>query len=182
MKENSFVESLVGMVPRFIDHLEITNGELIILANYKYIVQLLFFLKYHTLTQYKVLIDLCGVDYPTKTSRFEVVYNLLSISYNSRIRIKVPISQKSSIPSVTQIYSSANWAEREAFDLFGIFFTNHPDLRRLLTDYGFKGHPLRKDFPLSGYFEIRYDDEKKRIVSEPIEISQEFRKLNLASP
>jgi len=132
--------------------------------------------------QFKMCVDICGVDSPARPQRFSVVYNLLSIQYNSRIRIKTCIDEIHPMPSITQVYSTAGWFEREVWDMFGIFFTNHPDLRRILTDYGFSGHPLRKDFPLSGYSEVRYDDSTKRVITEPIELSQEFRYFNFASP
>jgi len=129
-----------------------------------------------------MLIDICGVDYPEKEARFEVVYNLLSIKYNSRIRVKVVVDELTPIDSVTSIYNSAGWYEREVWDLYGVFFSNHPDLRRILTDYGFDGHPLRRDFPLTGHTEVRYDEAEKRIVTEPVELAQEFRVFDFASP
>ena len=119
--------------------------------------------------------DITAVDYPTKDNRFEVVYNLLSVRHNSRIRVKTYADEATPVPSVTSLYDGANWYEREVYDLFGVFFTGHPDLRRIMTDYGFDGHPLRKDFPLTGYTELRYDEEKKRIVVEPLELTQAFR-------
>jgi NADH dehydrogenase (ubiquinone) Fe-S protein 3 len=140
------------------------------------------FLKNHTNTQFKMLIDITAVDYPSRQSRFEVVYHLLSLQYNTRLRVKVPVSENMAIDSVTFLFPTANWFERETWDMFGVCFLNHPDLRRLLTDYGFEGHPLRKDFPLSGYVEFRYDDSKKRVVSEPIELSQDFRFFDFSSP
>ena len=119
--------------------------------------------------------DITAVDYPAKEQRFEIVYNLLSVRHNSRIRVKTYADEATPIPSITSLYDGANWYEREVYDLFGVFFTGHPDLRRIMTDYGFDGHPLRKDFPLTGYTEIRYDEEKKRIVVEPLELTQAFR-------
>jgi len=119
--------------------------------------------------------DITAVDYPTRENRFEVVYNLLSVRYNSRIRVKTYADEATPVPSITSLYDGANWYEREVYDLFGVFFVGHPDLRRIMTDYGFDGHPLRKDFPLTGYTEIRYDEEKKRIVVEPLELTQAFR-------
>lgn len=119
--------------------------------------------------------DITAVDYPTRDQRFEVVYNMLSVRHNSRIRVKTYCDEATPVPSITSLYDGANWYEREVYDLFGVFFVDHPDLRRILTDYGFDGHPLRKDFPLTGYTEIRYDEEKKRIVVEPLELSQAFR-------
>ena len=119
--------------------------------------------------------DITAVDYPTRSNRFEVVYNLLSVRHNSRIRVKTYADEATPVPSITSLYDGANWYEREVYDLFGVFFVGHPDLRRIMTDYGFDGHPLRKDFPLTGYTEIRYDEEKKRIVVEPLELTQAFR-------
>jgi len=137
-------------------------------------------LKANSLTQLKILNDICVIDYPERTNRFELNYNLLSVKYNFRVFLKTYTS--SYISSVTSIFSCANWIERECWDMFGIFFLNHPDLRRILTDYGFEGFPMRKDFPLTGYIEIRYDDEKANIVYEPLEMSQEYRLFNFTSP
>lgn len=137
-------------------------------------------LEKNSITQLKSLNDICIVDYPEKANRFEVSYNLLSIKYNLRFFIKTYTS--SYITSISSIFASANWLERECWDMFGIFFLNHPDLRRILTDYGFEGFPLRKDFPLTGYIEVRYDDEKANIVYEPLEMSQEYRLFNFTSP
>ena len=133
-------------------------------------------------SQYKVLMDVTAIDYPTRNLRFEVVYNLLSIEYNSRIRIKTCIDEITPVSSSTPLFSSAGWWEREVWDMFGIFFTGHPDLRRILTDYGFQGHPMRKDFPLTGYTEVRYDDSEKRVITESLELSQEFRYFDFSSP
>ncbi|CAG2181013.1 unnamed protein product, partial [Oppiella nova] len=126
--------------------------------------------------------DICGVDVPTRQYRFEIVYNLLSLRYNSRIRVKTYTDELTPIESICELFKGANWYEREIWDMFGVFFINHPDMRRILTDYGFEGHPFRKDFPLSGYTECRYDDEVKRVVIEPLEMTQEFRKFDLQSP
>jgi NADH dehydrogenase (ubiquinone) Fe-S protein 3 len=133
------------------------------------------FLKYHTAAEYTQISDITAVDYPTKDQRFEVVYNMLSIRHNSRIRVKTYADEATPVPSLCDLYDGANWYEREVYDLFGVFFVGHPDLRRIMTDYGFDGHPLRKDFPMTGYTEIRYDEEKKRIVVEPLEMTQAFR-------
>jgi len=127
--------------------------------------------------------DITAVDYPTKSQRFEIVYNLLSISHNSRIRLKTYADEVTPVPSATGLYRGADWYEREVWDMFGVFFSGHPDLRRILTDYGFEGHPLRKDFPLTGYSEVRYDEVKKRVVYEPLQLSQAFRNFgDAASP
>uniref|UniRef100_A0A8H2SF09 NADH dehydrogenase [ubiquinone] iron-sulfur protein 3 n=1 Tax=Welwitschia mirabilis TaxID=3377 RepID=A0A8H2SF09_WELMI len=147
-----------------------------------YLFQLLWFLQDHTYTRFQVLIDICSIDYPSRKRRFEVVYNILSTRYNSRIRVQTSVDNITRISSVVSLFPSAGWWEREVWDMFGVYFINHPDLRRILTDYGFEGHPLRKDFPLSGYVEVRYDDSEKRVVSEPIEMTQEFRYFEKASP
>uniref|UniRef100_J3JXJ3 NADH dehydrogenase [ubiquinone] iron-sulfur protein 3, mitochondrial n=1 Tax=Dendroctonus ponderosae TaxID=77166 RepID=J3JXJ3_DENPD len=140
------------------------------------------FLKDHHNSQMECLMEVCAIDVPGRVFRFELIYNLLSLRYKSRIRVKTYTDEVTPIDSVTGIYKSADWPEREVWDLHGVFFANHPDLRRILTDYGFDGHPLRKDFPLSGYYESRYDDEKKRVVLEPVEFAQEFRQFDLSSP
>ena len=132
--------------------------------------------------QFKQLVDVCGVDYPEKETRFAVVYNLLSLTHNLRIRIMIWTDEDTPVPSACELFSSANWWEREVWDLYGIYFSGHPDLRRILTDYGFEGHPLRKDFPLTGYVEMRYDDEQKRVVYEPVKLTQEFRTFDFLSP
>jgi NADH-quinone oxidoreductase subunit C len=126
--------------------------------------------------------DVCGVDYPSREERFEVVYNLLSLTHNRRIRVKVAASEDTPVPTVVEVFSSANWWERETWDMYGIAFRDHPDLRRILTDYGFQGHPLRKDFPLTGYVEVRYDDEQKRVVYEPVKLPQDWRTFDFLSP
>jgi NADH-quinone oxidoreductase subunit C len=146
------------------------------------IVRGLTFLRDDPECEFKILIDICGVDFPQRGKRFDVVYHLLSISKNQRIRVKVETAESGSVPSVVSVYPTANWFEREAFDMFGIVFSDHPDLRRLLTDYGFSGYPLRKDFPLTGYVEVRWDDEEKRVVYEPVKLVQEFRDFDFLSP
>ncbi len=131
---------------------------------------------------FEQMIDVCGVDYPDRPQRFEVVYALLSVSLNRRLRVKVATDEDTPVPSVVSVYPSANWFEREAWDLYGIFFSDHPDLRRILTDYGFDGHPLRKDFPLTGYVELRYDPDLRRVVYEPVKLTQDFRTFDFTSP
>ena len=131
---------------------------------------------------FEVLIDICGVDYPARPERFDVVYHLLSPRRNQRIRVKVTTDDEHPVPSLVDVFPAANWFEREAYDMYGILFSGHPDLRRLLTDYGFEGYPLRKDFPLTGYVEVRYDDEQKRVVYEPVRLNQEFRSFDFESP
>lgn len=173
---------LIKIVPKWIQYHVSRKDEIVLYVYPQYIKDFILFLRDHINTQYKLLIDVTAVDYPSRILRFEVVYNLLSITFNSRIRIKCCIDETNPINSITEIYSSAGWWEREVWDMFGIFFFNHPDLRRILTDYGFEGHPLRKDFPLSGYVEVRYDDSEKRVINENIELSQEFRYFDFSSP
>jgi NADH-quinone oxidoreductase subunit C len=132
--------------------------------------------------RFEVLIDLCGVDFPGRENRFDVVYHLLSPRTNQRIRVKLETNETDAVPSATAVFSVADWFEREAYDMYGILFAGHPDLRRMLTDYGFQGHPLRKDFPLTGYVEVRYDDAQKRVVYEPVKLNQEFRNFDFESP
>ena len=175
-------QSLLKMIPKHIHKVIIINNELILHTDPNSITILLTFLRDHSNCQYKQLVDICGVDYPDRQNRFEVVYNLLSIKYNARIRVKTFVDELTPVPSITHVFSSANWFERETWDLYGIFFSNHPDLRRILTDYGFEGFPMRKDFPLTGYVELRYDDEQKRVVTENLEMTQEFRNFNYTSP
>ena len=131
---------------------------------------------------FQQLLDVCGVDYPERGERFDIVYHLLSMTRNVRVRVKVTTDEIQPVPSVIKVYPSAEWFEREAFDMYGVMFSNHPDLRRLLTDYGFQGHPLRKDFPMTGYVEVRYDEEQKRVVYEPVKLTQEFRNFDFLSP
>ncbi|HEX4117892.1 MAG TPA: NADH-quinone oxidoreductase subunit C [Rhizomicrobium sp.] len=132
--------------------------------------------------EFKILVDLCGVDWPQREKRFDVVYHLLSLTRNARVRIKARVSEGQSIPSVISVYPAAGWFERETFDMYGVAFSEHPDMRRILTDYGFSGYPLRKDFPLTGYVELRYDDELKRVVYQPVQLVQEFRDFDFMSP
>ena len=174
--------SISQKLPCLIKSFVYVNGELTLNVDSSSLSKVLFFLKYHTNLQYKVLVDMTAVDYPTRPNRFDVVYHLLSIKYNTRIRVKTVINELDSIESITNLYSSAGWAEREVWDMFGILFLNHKDLRRILTDYGFEGFPLRKDFPLSGYIAVRYDEFTKIVVCEPIEHAQEFRSFDLQTP
>jgi NADH-quinone oxidoreductase subunit C len=160
----------------------VSFGELTLTVDAASIVDVLTFLQNDVQCQFISIIDICGADYPMRAKRFDVVYHLLSPRQNQRIRIKVLADEDTLIPSATAVYAGADWFEREAYDLYGILFTGHPDLRRLLTDYGFEGHPLRKDFPLTGFVEVRYDDEIKRVVYEPVELKQEFRNFDFLSP
>jgi NADH-quinone oxidoreductase subunit C len=161
---------------------EIRGGELCCRVQREALTRVLKFLRDDPKCAFNVLCDICGVDYPDRPMRFEVVYNLLSMPLNQRIRIKVDTDEDQAVPSAVGLYSSAGWWEREAWDLFGIYFADNPDLRRILTDYGFEGHPLRKDFPLTGYVELRYDEEQKAVVYEPVRLPQEFRNFDFLSP
>ncbi len=160
----------------------ITHGELTLDVARDKIVDVLTFLRDDTQCLFEVLIDICGVDWPARTNRFDVVYHLLSPRLNQRIRVKLKTDEATPVPSMVGVFPASNWFEREAYDMYGILFSGHPDLRRLLTDYGFQGYPLRKDFPLTGYVEVRYDDEQKRVVYEPVELTQEFRSFDFESP
>lgn len=171
------------MLPKFVQIAQVSaNDEVEILIAPSAVTPVMTFLRDNTECQFKSLIDVCGVDYPTRENRFEVVYNLLSVHHNTRIRVRTYVDELSPIDSVFPIFKAADWFEREVWDMYGIFFTGHPDLRRILTDYGFEGHPMRKDFPLSGFVEVRYDDTEKRVVCEPIEMAQEFRRFEFNSP
>ena len=160
----------------------VVHGELMVTARAQHLVKFLTFLRDDPLCLFKVLVDICGADFPERPQRFDVVYNLLSLVHNQRVRVKVEADDQTPVPSVTGVYNSANWFEREAWDMYGIMFAEHPDLRRLLTDYGFEGHPLRKDFPLTGFIEVRYDEERKRVVYDPVKLPQEFRTFDFLSP
>ena len=157
-------------------------GELTITVEAKAIVDVVTFLRDDVRCRFVSIIDVCGVDYPEREQRFEVVYHLLSPYTNRRIRVKVNANDTDPVPSITGVLAGANWFEREAYDLYGMLFSGHPDLRRLLTDYGFDGHPMRKDFPTTGYVEVRYDEERKRVVYEPVKLAQEFRQFDYLSP
>ena len=161
---------------------ELAYDELTLTAQPVNLIELMTFLRDDAQCQFVSFIDICGVDWPGRVERFDVVYHLLSPRQNFRIRVKVMTSEDAPVPSLTPVYPGADWFEREAYDLYGILFTGHPDLRRILTDYGFEGHPLRKDFPLTGFVEVRYDDEVKRVVYEPVELRQEFRNFDFLSP
>ncbi len=161
---------------------EVAFGELTVRVGRDNIVQALKFLRDDARCRFEILIDLCGVDYPGRKQRFDVVYHLLSPRNNQRIRVKLETDERKPVPSAVEVFSAAEWYEREAYDMYGILFSGHPDMRRLLTDYGFQGFPLRKDFPLTGYVEVRYDDEEKRVVYEPVKLTQEFRSFDFESP
>ncbi len=157
-------------------------GELTLSVRGEQIVTVLIFLRDDPRCKFTTLIDICGADYPERGKRFEVVYHLLSMHLNHRIRVKLEIDEETPVPSVASIWPCADWFEREAFDMYGILFSGHPDLRRLLTDYGFQGYPLRKEFPLSGHVEVRYDPEQQRVVYEPVKLPQQYRNFDFLSP
>ncbi|WP_300529251.1 NADH-quinone oxidoreductase subunit C [Maricaulis sp.] len=175
-------EHIAGQQESAVKSWSVTHGELTVEIHDDRIVDMLRFLRDDAACRFTSLIDICGVDYPQRAERFEVVYHLLSMQQNHRIRIKLAVDEDTAVPSVIELFPVANWFEREAFDMYGIAFSGHPDLRRLLTDYGFEGHPLRKDFPLTGFMEVRWDDEEKRVVYEPVELVQEYRDFDFMSP
>ncbi|MBB5751231.1 NADH-quinone oxidoreductase subunit C [Prosthecomicrobium pneumaticum] len=179
---SQLLETIAAAKPGVIVASKIAYGELTVTVPGAEIVGLVTLLRDDPRFGFVSLIDVCGVDYPEREKRFDVVYHLLSPTRNARIRLKVETDEFTPVPSITGVLEGADWFEREAYDLYGILFTGHPDLRRLLTDYGFEGHPLRKDFPLTGYVEVRYDDEQKRVVYEPVRLNQEFRDFDFLSP
>ena len=169
-------------MPKHIQSFSVVKDELTLYIAPSSVIPTLTFLRDHTQCQFRSMVDISGVDYPTRSQRFEVVYHLLSVKHNARIRVKTYADEVTPVPSACAVYHAANWYEREIYDLYGVFFHGHPDLRRILTDYGFEGHPLRKDFPLTGYTEVRYDEEKKRVVTEPLQLTQAFRNFEANSP
>jgi NADH-quinone oxidoreductase subunit C len=173
------VEALLGL--KRVRH-HVARGELTVIVEAQHIVEVLMILREDGQCRFEQLIDVCGVDYPERAKRFDVVYHLLSPRRNQRLRVKCETDAATPVPSVVDVFPSANWYEREAYDMYGILFSGHPDLRRILTDYGFQGYPLRKDFPLTGYVEVRYDDDQKRVVYEPVKLTQEFRSFDFESP
>jgi NADH-quinone oxidoreductase subunit C len=172
--ENTLQSSLISV--------DVVKGEVILNVARENLKTVLTFLRDDANCLFKVLVDICGVDYPERAERFEIVYNLLSLKQNARMRVKVKTSEAVAVPSVVDLFNAANWYEREIWDLYGVTFEGHPDLRRILTDYGFEGHPLRKDFPLTGFVELRYDEAQKRTVYEPVQLQQDFRNFDFTSP
>ena len=177
-----FSKYLLDIIPGYINYIKIDKDEISISTSVENVEKLIIFLLKHNNCKFKQMVDICGVDYPNREKRFEVIYNLLSLSYNFRVRVKIEVKDNVSIPSISNIYKSGLWLEREVWDMYGIFFSNHNDLRRILTDYGFDGYPFRKDFPQIGFIEVRYDDKKKHVLYEPVELAQEYRKFNFLSP
>ena len=161
---------------------DISYDQLTVNTNVSSLEQITSFLKLNSVCQFRTLIDITAVDYPEEEYRFQLIYHYLSMHQNIRIRIKIPVKEEEIVPSITNVFAAANWFEREVFDMYGILFGSHPDMRRLLTDYGFKGHPLRKDFPTTGYLEVRYDQEKKKVIYEPVKLNQEYRRFDFVSP
>ncbi|MFB9952905.1 NADH-quinone oxidoreductase subunit C [Rhizobium puerariae] len=168
--------------PALVEEAVFAHGELTLTTSGENLLPLLTFLRDDGQCGFVSFIDICGVDYPSREKRFDVVYHLLSPRQNLRVRVKVATGEDEPVPSAFAVYPGADWFEREAWDMYGILFTGHPDLRRILTDYGFEGHPLRKDFPTTGFVEVRYDDSAKRVVYEPVELRQEFRNFDFLSP
>ena len=181
---NIQIEKTLELIKENISPIEsrIVNDQIEIIIDKEKLISSIIFLKDNIDCQFKQLTDLAGVDYPGRKSRFEIVYHLLSFKFNFRIRVKVLIDEDSSVESLTPVFPCANWFEREAFDMYGIQFIGHPDMRRILTDYGFEGHPLRKDFPLTGNVEVRYNEIEKKVVYEPVKLQQDYRNFDIQSP
>ena len=179
---NEMGERIVANAAGSVTGFAVAYGELSIEAPAHRIVDVLRFLRDSADLQFHQLIDICGSDYPQREQRFDVVYHLLSMTKNRRLRVKVRTDEDTPVPSVVSVYPAADWFERETFDMYGVFFEGHPDLRRLLTDYGFHGHPLRKDFPMTGYVEVRYDEDRKQVIYEPVKLTQDFRSFDFLSP
>jgi NADH-quinone oxidoreductase subunit C len=177
-----FADKLSAALPGAVIAHKVVNEELTLEVAAAEIVRVMTHLRDDPFCAFKILVDVCGVDWPKRAKRFDVVYHLLSLTNNRRIRVKVMADEDEAVPSIFGVYPAANWFERETFDMYGVPFSDHPDLRRLLTDYGFSGYPLRKDFPLTGYVEVRYDDELKRVVYQPVQLVQEFRDFDFMSP
>lgn len=175
-------EHILGALEDSVLEFRVAFGELTIVAQAQSIARVLKYLRDDPACGFSTLLDITGVDYPERSQRFDVVYHLLSMYQNQRIRVTVRTDEEAAVPSVVPVFPSANWYERETFDMYGVLFSDHPDLRRILTDYGFNGYPLRKDFPLTGYVEVRYDDDEKRVVYEPVKLVQEFRSFDFMSP
>lgn len=173
---------LQARFPMDIEHTDVAYDELTVTTGVSALTRVIEFLQSDANSRFSTLIDITAVDYPERPARFDVVYHLLSMYQNQRIRVKIAVREDELVPSVIDLFPGANWYEREVFDLFGIIFSGHPDLRRILTDYGFQGHPLRKDFPTTGYVEVRYDESLKRVVYEPVQLTQEYRQFDFLSP
>ncbi|MEO1222841.1 MAG: NADH-quinone oxidoreductase subunit C [Pseudomonadota bacterium] len=175
-------QSITAALDPDVSGYEVVVGQLTVHARRGAIIKVLTFLRDESDCLFHQLIDLTAVDHPEREERFDVVYNLLSMKQNQRVRVKVTADEEQPVPSIAELFPCATWFEREVWDMFGIFFSDNPDLRRILTDYGFEGHPLRKDFPMTGYVEVRYDEEQKRVVYEPVKLNQDFRTFDFLSP
>lgn len=175
-------EMVVGAQPGAVLESNIAFGQLTLSLTRDGLIDVVRLLRDDPRAGFVNLVDICAVDWPARAERFDVVYHLLSPVQNQRVRLKVMTDERTPVPSLTRLFPAADWYEREAYDLYGVLFSDHPDLRRILTDYGFDGHPLRKDFPLTGFVEVRYDDESKRVVYEPVQLAQQFRDFDFLSP
>jgi NADH-quinone oxidoreductase subunit C len=175
-------DMIVAALPGAASGHAVAFGQLTVAVNAAKIVEIVRYLRDDPGCRFVSVIDITAVDYPGRENRFDVVYHLLSPTLNARIRLRAEASETTQVPSIIDVFPGADWFERETYDLYGVIFTGHPDMRRLLTDYGFDGHPLRKDFPLTGFVEVRYDDQEKRVVYEPVRLNQEFRKFDFLSP
>lgn len=175
-------EHIAGALDEDVKGFEIAVGELTVEIHRDRVVKVMRFLRDDPTCRFTTLIDICGVDWPSRSDRFDVVYHLLSMHHNQRVRVILTTDEDTPVASVTDLWPAANWFEREAFDMYGVLFDNHPDLRRILTDYGFHGFPLRKDFPLTGFTQVVYDEEQKRVVYEPVSLVQEYREFDFLSP
>ena len=185
MDEQSLADMAAHVAERLGDavrDVRVVHGQLQMVAEKERIREVLRFLRDDPTCRFVAFTDICGVDYPEREQRFEVVYHLLSPYQNARVRVKVPVAEGESVPSVIEVFPGAEWYEREVWDMYGIFFADHPDLRRILTDYGFSGHPLRKDFPVTGFVEVRYDEDLKRVIYEPVNLQQAWREFDFLSP
>jgi NADH-quinone oxidoreductase subunit C len=179
---NRLGETIAGALAGSVTGYSVAHGELTVTATAGDIVAVVKFLRDDERCQFWSIIDITAVDWPSREHRFDVVYHFLSPRQNLRVRVKIEIDELTPVPSIIEVFPGADWFERETYDLYGVLFTGHPDMRRLLTDYGFDGHPLRKDFPLTGFVEVRWDDEQKRVVYDPVRLAQEFRNFDFLSP
>jgi NADH-quinone oxidoreductase subunit C len=179
---NALGQAIASALPGAVTGHSVAFGELTVTANAADIIKVITFLREDPRCQFVSFIDITAVDWPAREQRFDVVYHLLSPYQNTRVRVKVMTDEVTPVPSIISVFPGADWFERETWDLYGVMFTGHPDMRRLLTDYGFEGHPLRKDFPMTGFVEVRYDDEQKRVLYEPVRLAQEFRNFDFLSP
>ncbi len=175
-------EHIAASLGDAVDDVRVVHGQLQMMARAEKIREVLRFLRDDPSCRFVCFTDICGVDYPQREKRFEVVYHLLSPYINARVRVKAQVGEGETIPSVIEVFPGAEWYEREVYDMYGVFFTDHPDLRRILTDYGFNGHPLRKDFPVTGFVEVRYDEDRKRVIYEPVNLQQAWREFDFLSP